>query len=163
MLDNVFLEIKNIVNSLGFTCLGVFLAKEDGTFVVRIYLDIEGHVDLSDCETVSRSVAEYLDTVDKELPEHYLLEVTSPGLERPLFSAEDFDTYSGKNAEILTKKNKKYNAILNGFNEDNSVNIIVSGEKIKILFDDIKNAHLIYTKETGQKKTFKKILKKKKN
>lgn len=161
-LETIFNKLKELVSESGFDCPGCGLVKEAGLFVLRIYLDVEGAVDLKDCETVSKIVAEYLDTVESELPESYLLEVTSPGLERPLFSAEDFDTYKGKEAVIKLKKKKATECVLNGMNEDGTVSVIRDDDTdYMFAFEDLAEGHLVFEKAKGKKKTFKKIPKKK--
>ena len=161
-IEAIFSELKNMVNELSFECLGCRLVKEDGLYFLRVYLDVEGSVDLQDCETVARGITEYLDSVAEELPERYMLEVTSPGLERPLFIPEDFETFKGKPAELELKENKKLVCVLNGAKEEGIVSVIAEKCERDIKFEDIKFAHLIYKKEGGEKKVLKKTPKKKK-
>ena len=151
------------VESLGFDCSGFELVSEGRTNILRIYLDIPGGVDLDDCERVSRAASEYLDTVEDALPDTYLLEVSSPGLERPLFVIEDYRRFAGEQAEIkLIKGSRQLKGILRGLSQEGEVLIETGDGERKIPFDDIKRANLVYVPQTGQKKTFKKIPKKKK-
>lgn len=70
--------------------------------VVRIFVDKEGGVTLDDCSTVSRDVEAVLDA-DDFIPTRYVLEVSSPGIERQLYSLADFQRFTGKLAKVKTK------------------------------------------------------------
>jgi ribosome maturation factor RimP len=70
--------------------------------VVRIYIDKEGGVTLDDCSGVSRGVEEVLDSEDF-IPSRYVLEVSSPGIERPLYSLGDFVKFTGHLAKVKTR------------------------------------------------------------
>lgn len=161
-LDVIFAELKNRISLLGYDCAGSELINEDGMNLLRVYLDMPGGVDLSDCETVAREVTDYLDTVEKDLPEKYFLEVSSLGLERPFFSAEDYTAHIGKEARLVVKGNKEIVGLIKAVNENISVVIALKDGDRTVLFSDIKRGSLVYKKETGEKKTFKKIPKKKK-
>ena len=71
--------------------------------VVRIYIDKPGGVTLEDCSTVSRAMEEVMDAEDF-MPSAYVLEVSSPGLERPLFSIQDFKKFAGKKVKVKTSE-----------------------------------------------------------
>lgn len=69
--------------------------KEGGEWVLRVYIDKETGVNLDDCESVSRVLSDRLDEADP-IPGSYLLEVSSPGLERPLKRPADFERFAGE-------------------------------------------------------------------
>jgi ribosome maturation factor RimP len=72
-------------------------------WLLRIYIDKQGGVTISDCERVNRELGRTLDVED--ILEHpYTLEVSSPGLTRPLRSLKDFERYAGKQCKIVTSK-----------------------------------------------------------
>ena len=78
--------------------------KEAGTWYLRVYVDkLEGgeytYMSSDDCETVSRYLSERLDTEDP-IPQNYYLEVSSPGLDRPLLTEKDFGRFKGSRIEI---------------------------------------------------------------
>lgn len=161
-MKEVFAELRIKIGSLGYDCAGIELINENGMNILRVYLEMPGGVDLSDCETVSREVNEYLDSVENVLPERYFLEVSSPGLERPLFTPEDYRNFTGKEAHLSLKGGRKVQGVIVSSDESGTVTLSVSGEEKAFSILDIKRGHLIYVKESGQKKTFKKIPKKKK-
>ena len=71
--------------------------------VVRIYIDKEGGVTLEDCSTVSRDIEAVLDEEDF-IPSRYVLEVSSPGIERELYSIADFEKFSGQLIKVKTRE-----------------------------------------------------------
>lgn len=73
--------------------------KELGHFYLRAYIDKEGGVSVNDCEKVSRALAEQMEDVDP-IQDAYILEVSSPGLDRPLKKDKDFDRSIGKEVEF---------------------------------------------------------------
>ncbi len=157
------LALRERTEALGYECAGFEVVNENGMDIIRLYLEMPGGIDTTDCENVSRSVSEYLDTIEEELPERYYLEISSPGLERPLFTAEDFKRFAGEDAKIYMKQGGRVvSGKIVSVGEDGGTVSIQSGtEKRDVPLDGIKRAHLIYTPKTGQKKTFKKIPKKK--
>ncbi|NLV91173.1 MAG: ribosome maturation factor RimP [Firmicutes bacterium] len=75
--------------------------KEGQDWVLRVFIDKPEGIDIEDCEAVSRKLGEELDVVDP-IPGSYLLEVSSPGLERPLKSDGDFVRFAGKLVAVAT-------------------------------------------------------------
>lgn len=87
--------LRETVESLGFTLCDVEFAKEYGNWVLTLYIDREGGVDLNDCERVSRAVDPILDREDP-IEQTYYLSVSSLGLDRPLRKDADFTRNVGK-------------------------------------------------------------------
>lgn len=148
--------------ALGYECAGFEIVGENGMDILRLYLEMPGGIDTNDCETVSRDISEYLDTIEDELPERYYLEISSPGLERPLFTADDYKRFAGEEAKIHLKGGRVLSGKIAGVSEDgNTVSLQSGKETLQAELDSVKRAHLVYIPKTGQKKTFKKIPKKK--
>ena len=78
-----------VVESRGFELVDVEYVKEAGTWYLRAYIDKEGGVDINDCEYVSRTLEAKLDEADP-IEQAYILEVSSPGIDRPLKKESDF-------------------------------------------------------------------------
>ncbi len=97
---------------------------------VRIYIDKPQGVTLEDCSVVSRSIEDVIDA-DDFIPSPYVLEVSSPGLERPLFSVKDFEKFTGKKAKVKTSEAIDGQANFNGR--------IASVEGSEIVFEDKTN------------------------
>ena len=98
-----------------------------GNMTVRIYIDKPDGVSIEDCSTVSRAVEAVIDAEDF-IPTTYVLEVSSPGLDRPLFKLADFVKFAGKKAKLKTAEAIDGQANFNGS--------IVSVEGDEITFED---------------------------
>ena len=92
---------ERLAASLGMELVELEYKREGRDMVLRLYIDKEGGVTLDDCSTVSRELSEILD-VEDFIREHYTLEVSSPGLNRPLKKPADFERYRGRLAKVRT-------------------------------------------------------------
>lgn len=95
--------ILPIIRDQGLELVDVEYVKEGAHWYLRIYIDKEDGVDIDDCTNVSHAVSEILDR-DNPIAQAYMLEVSSPGLERPLKKDEDFLRFAGKLVRVLTKE-----------------------------------------------------------
>jgi ribosome maturation factor RimP len=91
-----------LLESEGLSLVDVEYKGERGGWVLRVFIDREGEVTLDDCTQVSREFGQLLD-VEDIIPTSYRLEVSSPGLDRPLKKEEDFVKYSGRRVRIKTR------------------------------------------------------------
>ena len=125
--------VQPIVDSKNFEIVDIEYVKEAGEYYLRVYLDKEGGISLSDCELVSRELSEILDQKDP-IKDNYFLEVSSPGLDRPLKKDKDFERYKGRDVEIKLYKpmngSKKFEGELVGLTEDNNIKVIIDGEEV---------------------------------
>jgi ribosome maturation factor RimP len=115
-----------------------------GKVVLRAVIDKEGGVTLDDCERFSRSLGALLD-VEDPLPRSYTLEVSSPGLDRPLRDMKDFQKNSGKLARVITvEKIENQNFFIGRIKEveHNLIMLSVSNREIAIPFEKISKAKL---------------------
>ena len=88
------------VEALGFELLGVEYAPSTGNSMLRLYIEVPDRpVGIEDCEAVSREVSALLD-VEDPIPGEYSLEVSSPGIDRPLFGAAQFARFVGEQAKL---------------------------------------------------------------
>ena len=78
-------------------------AFESGRWVLRLYIDKQGGVTVGDCERVSRSIEDLL-AVEDAIPVSYVLEVSSPGLDRPLRRLEHFEAVLGQQVRVRTEQ-----------------------------------------------------------
>jgi len=89
-----------VVTDLGLECLGVEYSPSHGNSLVRVYIDApQRAVTVDDCEAVSRQVSAMLD-VNDPITGRYTLEVSSPGLDRPLYTPQQFARFIGQSAKI---------------------------------------------------------------
>ena len=105
----------------GFELVDVEYVKEGDTWYLRAYIDKEGGISLDDCELISRKVSDWLDKEDF-IQDSYILEVSSPGLGRPLKKEKDFARSIGKDVEIrlykALNKSKEYTGILKAYDKE---------------------------------------------
>ena len=92
-----------IVEANNFELVDVEYVKEAGTWYLRIYIDKEGGIFINDCELVSRALSEIMDQ-DDPIEDAYILEVSSPGLGRPIKKDKDFQRNLGDEVEVRTYK-----------------------------------------------------------
>ena len=114
--------------------------KEAGEYYLRIFIDKDGGVSLNDCEVITRAINPILDEKDP-IKENYFLEVSSPGLDRPLKKEKDFIRYAGRDVEVKLYKNinglKHFEAELVELVDNKVVKLIVDGEKMEFNKKDI--------------------------
>ena len=91
--------VRRPVEAMGYELVGVELLRQGRGLVLRVYIDSEDGITLDDCTAVSHQLSGVLD-VDDPIHEHYDLEVSSPGLDRPLFGRADFERFRGRRARI---------------------------------------------------------------
>lgn len=94
-----------LVNENLFELVEVEFIKEGSNWFLRIYIDKPGGVSLDDCQLISHAVSDKLDEVDP-IKQSYFLEVSSPGLDRPIKKDSDFVKYSGQMVEVKLFKPK---------------------------------------------------------
>jgi len=100
-LEEIRQVAEPVIQSLGMELVDVEYQREAPGWVLRLYLDREGGVTIDDCAEVSREVGTILEVRDL-IPNPYVLEVSSPGLTRPLKKLEDFQKYRNSLVKIKT-------------------------------------------------------------
>ena len=106
--DEIAALLSPTVESLGLELLGIEYLPAPGGATVRLYIDVpqsesgERNVGIEDCEAVSREVSAQLDVADP-ISGNYTLEVSSPGLDRPLFGAAQFARFVGESAKVVLR------------------------------------------------------------
>ncbi len=110
-----------LVTEQGFELVDVEYVKEGSNWYLRAYIDKEGGITVDDCELVSRAFSDKLDQEDF-IEDPYILEVSSPGLGRPLKKEKDYIRSMGKRLELRTfrtiNKQKEFYGILTAYDED---------------------------------------------
>ncbi|MGZ3579785.1 MAG: ribosome maturation factor RimP [Syntrophales bacterium] len=142
--------IEPVIESEGMEIVDVECLKMKFRWLVRIYIDKEGGVTIDDCSEISKQVGDILDIYDV-LPGSYTLEVSSPGLDRPLTRDKDFIKYRGSAVRIKTREKldgtKNFHGILIDYLEEDgrkTLIVDVSGKNFHILRDLVVKAHLVY-------------------
>ena len=120
-----------IMEEMHFELVDVEYVKEAGNWYLRFYIDKEGGITVDDCEAVSRIFSDKLDELDF-IEDAYIMEVSSPGLGRPLKKEKDYVRSMGKEVEIRTyrpiNKEKEFYGILSAYDES-SVTITTEDQK----------------------------------
>jgi ribosome maturation factor RimP len=138
--------VSPIVDALDLEFWGCELVRQGKYSLIRVYIDRESGVDISDCEKVSRQVSAVFD-VEEPITEEYTLEVSSPGLERPLFTLEQFRKYVGSVIQLRMKKpqdgRKKFKGDLVRV-DDNRIVLSLDGDEVDFQHTDIDKANLVF-------------------
>jgi ribosome maturation factor RimP len=139
--------VEPAIRGQGYDLVDVEWKHESGAWVLRAFIDREGGVTLDDCSNVSHLLSATLDVSDLiKVP--YTLEVSSPGLNRPLKKEADFRRFVGKKAKIRTKRpigeaRRNFSGTLVGV-EDGKVKIDVGDQICDVPVDEVEKANLVY-------------------
>jgi len=144
------------VRATGYELVTVELTGRGNSSLLRVYIDSPGGISVDDCARVSDQVSAILD-VEDPIPDHYRLEVSSPGYDRPLCRQDHFEAVVGQKVRIKTSApqsgRRGFTGVLTGVTPD-SVSLEVDGEHYEVQMDDIFRARLVpdFGAETGQSK-----------
>ena len=144
-LEKIGVAAGEIAGYFNMELVHVEMRRESGGLVLRLYLDKEGGVTLDDCAQVSRQLSAQLDAQDM-IAESYTLEVSSPGLDRPLAKETDFTRFAGHNVRLSTvaplEGRRHFTGRLIGL-MDGSVHLVLEGgQAVAIPRDQIDKARL---------------------
>ena len=142
------MRIEEIVetgaSALGYELVAVEYLPQRKNSLLRVYIDSPNGITLDDCEKVSRQISALLD-VEDPIKGHYMLEVSSPGVERPLVKPEHFEKFCGERVKVTTYGmhlgRKRFTGQLTHVTELGIV-VEVDGEAYDLPFDDINTAKL---------------------
>lgn len=141
-------ELKELlepaITGLGYEFVGLELIRARGS-TLRIYIDREGGVGLADCEAVSRELGALLDVHDP-IKGGYTLEVSSPGLDRPLFTEAHFAQFAGHRARVALYEpldgRRKFDGSILGV-EEGEVRFEQDGHEVRLDLSNIRKANLV--------------------
>ena len=139
--------IMPIIEQNQFELVDVEYVKEGGTWYLRAYIDKPGGITVDDCEVVSRALSDLLDKHDF-IEDAYVLEVSSPGLGRPLKKEKDFARSIGEEVEIRTfrpiNRQKEFIGILEAYDKETVTIELEEEEKMQINRSDIALIRLAF-------------------
>ena len=145
MLSRVWQLAEPLCLAEGMELVHIEYRNEHGGRILRLYLDKPGGITLDDCADISRQLGDILD-VGLETEASYRLEVSSPGIDRPLGRLDDFIRFKGSRAKIRTAVaqdgQKNFTGILDGVS-GSTVQMTIDQRSVAIAFADIVKAHLI--------------------
>ena len=133
------------VNALGYELLGLEYLSQGRHSVLRLFIDRPDGITVEDCERVSHQVSGVLE-VEDPIKGQYTLEVSSPGLDRPLFKPAHFERFVGEQVQVRLVRpldgRRKFKGQLLGL-RDGSVVIELDGEELVLPWEDIEKAQLV--------------------
>ena len=139
--------LEPAVERLGYELSDIEVKLGGREGIVRLFIDKADGVGLEDCEAVSRQVSALLD-VEDPLPGHYVLEVSSPGLDRRLTKVEHFQRFMGEDIRVKMRfpigGRRNYRGALKAVDEEN-IEVEVDGESHRLPMATIESARLIPT------------------
>ncbi|WP_294385798.1 ribosome maturation factor RimP [uncultured Clostridium sp.] len=143
LVTQIYEMVKPIADELNYEIYHIEYVKENGEYYLRIYIEKEGGITLNDCEALSRRVSDLMDEKDP-IAEAYFLEVSSPGLNRTLFTEAHYKRFVGREVMVKLAKaidgKKSIKGILKEVNEENI--IVESDTLISIPKEKIKSANI---------------------
>lgn len=137
--------ITPVIEALGCELWGLELLQQGQHSVLRIYIEKENGVDLEDCERVSRQISSVMD-VDDPISSKYTLEVSSPGMDRSLYTLDQFQRFIGE--QVLIKlsrtfgKRKKMQGVLTAVENDEVV-VQIDDEEYLLPIELIEKANIV--------------------
>ncbi|MES9898465.1 MAG: ribosome maturation factor RimP [Sedimenticola sp.] len=144
--DSLTEMIREAVEPMGYELVGVeYRSQGTGGSLLRIYIDHTNGINVDDCASVSRQVSSVFD-VEDPIRENYSLEVSSPGLDRPLFSEKDYERFAGSrvNIKLRTKlyEKRRFQGVLQGI-LDGDVVVAVDDQEYRLPLEQIDKARLV--------------------
>ena len=142
--------LQELQKTMDFEIVDVEFVKEAGNWYLRAYIDKPGGITIDDCEKVSRTLSDVLDREDY-IEEAYYLEVSSPGLTRPLKKAKDYDRNIGRPVDIklfrAVEGCKEFTAILASYTDDTVCVTLEDGKELTIAKKNISLIRQSFTEE----------------
>lgn len=138
--------LEPTVSALGLELLGAEFAPTGNSAMLRLYIDAPGrHVGIEDCEAVSREVSAVLD-IEDPIASAYTLEVSSPGIDRPLFTAAQFARFAGEQAKVALRLpvegRRRFQARIERV-EGDTVVLSFDGRELAVAHENIEKARLV--------------------
>ncbi len=139
--------IEPILETLGYELVETRFLSENRQWVLKVLVDRpEGGITIGECEQISREIGLPLE-IEEIIPVPYSLEVSSPGLDRPLVKEADFVRFAGKTVQIQTDEpidgRRNYKGNLVGI-EGGILKVLIDGAEYRIPQERVKKAHLVY-------------------
>lgn len=144
-LQQLQVILAPVVEAMGFQCWGVEYISQGRHSVLRVFIEHEQGISVDDCEAVSRQLSAVLD-VEDPISAEYTLEVSSPGMDRQLFTLDQFEAYAGHRVKIKTRvaveERRNFLGTLKGV-EDQDVVVQVDQYEYLLPIEYIEKANII--------------------
>jgi len=146
MVQDLTALFEPVIQSMGYELVGIEFQGSTQHGTLRVYIDHENGIGVDDCAAISHQISAILD-VEEPLQQAYDLEVSSPGINRPLFKARDYEQFSGHSAKIKMAVplhgRKNFKGVLQGVTDSKFVQILVDNEDYELPISDIAKANLV--------------------
>ena len=144
-LDQLQALLAPVIEALGYVCWGVEYISQGRHSLLRVYIDHPNGILVEDCEKVSRQVSGVLD-VEDPITNEYTLEVSSPGMDRPLFTLEQFAAHAGEQIKVKLRSpfdgRRNFQGLLRGV-EDQDVVVQVDEHEYLLPIEMIDKANVV--------------------
>lgn len=139
--------LEPVLDKIGLELVDIEFKRDQVGQVLRVFIDRPGGVDLDTCARASEAISGALDELDI-IQAAYSLEVSSPGVERPLTKLKDFQRFIGSKVSVKTMKpaingRRKFTGILKAAGEE-GFEIEVDKEVVRLSYEQVKKAHLVF-------------------
>lgn len=145
--NEVWALLEPVIVSMGYEFVGAQFGQSESGPTLRVFIDQEGGIVLEDCAAVSRQISAVLD-VEDVIATAYALEVSSPGIDRPLFTVDQFKAHLGTmirvkmNAQVGGRRNFKGTLISADVEE---IVIEVDGIDYNLVIDEMESAQVLFS------------------
>lgn len=141
--------VRETIENLGYECVLTRFVTEQHDSTLQIFIDSIGGILVKDCEIVSRAVVKKIDEMDPAFLEKFSIEVSSPGIERPLFTLDDYIRFQGKSVRVRLREPVDGRRQITGdimAVKDEFVRIeeIDTRDVLIVPFNIVANAHIVY-------------------
>ncbi len=144
-LEQLQALLSPVVESLGYVCWGIEYISQGRHSLLRVYIDHADGILIEDCETVSRQLSGVLD-VEDPISVEYTLEVSSPGMDRPLFKLEQFSAHIGEQVKIRLRVpfegRRNFQGLLRAVEEQDVV-VLIDDHEYLLPVDTIERANIV--------------------
>ena len=144
-LEQLQALLAPVIEALGYVCWGVEYISQGRHSLLRVYIDHPNGILVEDCEAVSRQVSGVLD-VEDPITNEYTLEVSSPGMDRPLFTLEQFAAHAGEQIKVKLRSpfdgRRNFQGLLRGV-EDQDVVVQVDEHEYLLPIEMIDKANVV--------------------
>ncbi len=144
--QEVFDLVAPILEDMGFELVDVEYVSKHGRWVLRLFIDCEGGMTIDDCAAVSREIGDLMDVRDI-IDHEYVLEVSSPGIDRPLKKKKDFQMAAGRKVKVRIihprEGRRNYEGVLDRV-EGDMFTLLVDGAEVLFSMEEVEKANLAY-------------------
>ncbi len=145
-MQNLTQLFEPVIQSMGYELVGIEFSGGGQHDTLRVYIDRETGVSIDDCATISHQISGILD-VEEPIKQAYDLEISSPGVDRPLFNREDYVRYTGQMVKIRMAAaldgRRNFRGELQGVTQPGNLKISVDDKVYELPLSDIAKANLV--------------------